>query len=210
MVRRSIAGSLLAERQRQEGISTRELGNRIGVAHTTVIRFMNDQDVDLDTLEKVGEYLQVGIIDLLGMRSRVETEALSAQIAVLCQTAPSLARVFQEAINRVSSNNIHPEVVREIIRYAAYRLNMEKCREADMNRKNVYEVSLTREMEAESIAQAVMDFIAQAGEGWNFDVVDLGTGNKSVFNVPADLDVRVTCLGPSAEIETSREVEDVE
>jgi len=120
-----VLGNLLAEKQKQEGISTRELGRRIGVAHTTIARIIDGQATDFDTLEKVAEYLQVNVVDLLNVGSKVETEALGAQVAVLCEMEPRLVEVFREAMYRVNKDEIPPEALRDIIRYAAFRLNME-------------------------------------------------------------------------------------
>ena len=125
MTGRSVIGNLLAENQKQEGISTRELGRKIGIAHTTVARILDGQDTNLDTLEKVAEYLQVNPADLINVKSKVEAEALSAQIAALCEAEPRLAKVFQEAIYRLDQDEISPEAMRDIIRYSAYRLDME-------------------------------------------------------------------------------------
>ena len=121
----SVIGDLLAEKQKQEGISTRKLGRRIGVAHTTVARIMDGQAVDLDTIEKVADYLQVNVVDLLNVGSKVETEALGAQVALLCQMEPRLVKVFREAMYGVNKDMIPPEALRDIIRYAAFRINME-------------------------------------------------------------------------------------
>ena len=122
---KSVLGNLLAEKQKQEGISTRELGRRIGIAHTTVARILDGQDTTLDTVEKVAEYLQVNPADLINVKSKVEAEALSAKITPLWEAEPRLAKVFQEAIYRLDQDEISPEAMRDIIRYAAYRLDME-------------------------------------------------------------------------------------
>ena len=122
---KSVLGNLLAEKQNQEGISTRELGRRIGIAHTTIARILDGQAVDLDTIEKVAEYLQVNVVDLLNVGSKVKTEALGAQVALLCQMEPRLVKVFRGAMHGVNKDEIPPEALRDIIRYAAFRIKME-------------------------------------------------------------------------------------
>jgi len=121
----TVLGTLLAEKQKQVGISTRKLGRSIGVAHTTIARILDGQAVDLDTIEKVADYLQVNVVDLLNVGNRDKTEALGAQVALLCEMEPRLVKVFREAMHGVNKDKIPPEALRDIIRYAAFRINME-------------------------------------------------------------------------------------
>jgi len=103
-----------------DGRCTRSLHSSVRSTAAT-----DGQDTNLDTLEKVAEYLQVNPADLINVKSKVEAEALSAQIAALCEAEPRLAKVFQEAIYRLDQDEISPEAMRDIVRYAAYRFDME-------------------------------------------------------------------------------------
>ncbi|MDE6442489.1 MAG: helix-turn-helix domain-containing protein [Clostridia bacterium] len=61
------AGKIIKELRLEEGISQRELGNRLNVCNQTVSFWESGQrEPDLDTLLKIAKYFQVSTDFLLG------------------------------------------------------------------------------------------------------------------------------------------------
>ena len=115
--------SLLQQRLEEEGLSVRRAAKRIRVAHTTLIRAIHGKSVDLNTLLRICEFLEIPPVDILGAMPG-SASPLASQIAmVLKQTAP-LAEAFQKAMNAVANGGADQRVVEEIAAYAAYRLSL--------------------------------------------------------------------------------------
>lgn len=120
----NVLSTLLKEKVQRENISIREAARRVGVSATTISRSMEGESVDVDTLIKLCEWLDVspsGVIDsyLPG------PDGLGKSIAVILETNPALAEVFGEAVERVTRGDVSPDTLRDIAAYARYRLGLE-------------------------------------------------------------------------------------
>ncbi len=112
--------TLLLNKIRESGISERQAGREIGIAHTTVGRLLNGDHCDYPTLKKISEWLGVPISTLLDGEAGTD---LASKIALLVETEPALAKVLNEAMDKVLRGEVKPEVLRELIAYMSYRLN---------------------------------------------------------------------------------------
>lgn len=113
--------ALIIEKARKEGLSYREIGEQVGMAHTTVSRILDGQQVRIDTLVKLAEWLQVDPSTLLPLSNG--SDDLARTIAAIVSDVPELGEVFQNALDKMNRGEIRPEVVREIVRYAAWRMS---------------------------------------------------------------------------------------
>ncbi len=118
-------GELMKQELRKRGVSAREAGREMGVAHTTIMRIIDGKPASLETLIKVAEWLKVDKADLIGAELETE-EGLAATIAVLIDAEPGLGVVFRDAAEAVSRGEISADVVREIARYATWRIQDEQ------------------------------------------------------------------------------------
>jgi len=112
---------ILGEQMRRRDLSTRAISAEIGVSHTTINRILNGKNVSVDTLEKVSEYLRQSPADFLSSGS--EVDSLSKTIAMIIGNEPSLGGLLREVAIKVERGEIPPEVLREIVRYAVWRIN---------------------------------------------------------------------------------------
>jgi transcriptional regulator with XRE-family HTH domain len=112
---------LVKQKMRLEGIGTRETGRRIGVAHVTVARLLNGEDLDLEPLRKFCAWVGVSISSALEEKG-VGQDALLAKIAMLVEREPQLRALFEQAIDDLSAGKLQLGAVEEIIGYAAYKL----------------------------------------------------------------------------------------
>lgn len=110
---------LLEEEMRRRGLSTRDVGEETGVAHTTIGRILKGRPVNVKTLERVAQFLKADPADLLPGAN----DDLAKSIAALIAQEPALAEALQKAAEKVKEGGMAPEVLREIIRYAAWRIN---------------------------------------------------------------------------------------
>jgi transcriptional regulator with XRE-family HTH domain len=108
---------LLKEKLRS-GMSKRQIGREIGVAHTTIGRVLDGQPIASSTLEKIAEWLDAP----LGELAYGEPSDASKAISVIIAQEPALGEIFSEMAERMQAGEISPETVREIIRYTAWRL----------------------------------------------------------------------------------------
>ena len=113
--------ALITEKIRNEGLSYRDVGEQVGVAHTTISRILEGKQVRVDTLVRLAEWLQVDPSTLLPTKNNPDD--LARAITAIVSDVPELEQVFQNAIQKMNAGEIRPEVVREIVRYAAWRLS---------------------------------------------------------------------------------------
>lgn len=116
---------ILNDRIKELGISIREAGRQIGIAHTTLNRILYGDEYDLATLKAMANWLQVKPSSFLDAETS-SPDQLTSQIAILLETYPRLAEVFSEVIARVLKEEISPDTFTDIAAYAAYRMNISK------------------------------------------------------------------------------------
>lgn len=103
----------------RDGLSEREVARQAGVGNSTINRILNGQPISLSTLQKVALWLEVKPTDLI---TSGEEADVGEAIAALIAKEPALGEVLLEAVEGVNSGAISPDVLREIVRYASWRL----------------------------------------------------------------------------------------
>ena len=114
--------TLLKDEARKRGWSSRKMAEEIGVSHTTIIRAMRGDLVDLDTLIAIADWAGVRPSDLLNSFSKRKGADLSAVIAVLIERIPALKEPLQAAAEAVQAGTVDPSIVEDIVTYATYKL----------------------------------------------------------------------------------------
>ena len=113
---------LLEQRMKERSLSIREAAKEIGVSHTTISRIINEQTTaDIYTLIAVSKWLGCTPSSLLNGEVGGK-DALVPKIAALVEAYPDLAAVLEKALERVEKEEISPDVLVDLMRYAAYRL----------------------------------------------------------------------------------------
>ncbi len=114
--------TLLKDEARKRGWSSRKMAQEIGVSHTTILRALRGELVDLDTLIGIADWLGVRPSDLLNSFSKRKGADLSAVIAVLIERIPALKEPLQAAAEAVQAGTVDPSIVEDIVTYATYKL----------------------------------------------------------------------------------------
>ncbi len=111
----------LKQAMREKGLSLRQLAEALGMSHTTIMRAANGEAVDLDTVLKLANFFNVRPSDLLNSMSTDAT--LPDQLAALLSHSPELEQELADAVERVRAGNLDPNVIKEIVSFAHYKLN---------------------------------------------------------------------------------------
>lgn len=120
---KNLMQSLLKKRLNDRGLSLREAAKEIGVTHTTLARILQGMPADVDTIVALSRWLDVRASTLIDMEG---DDNLINKIAVLIEYEPGLESVFTRTVQLVESGKAPPELLREIVAFAAYRLNLQQ------------------------------------------------------------------------------------
>ena len=111
----------LKKAMQDRGLSSRSLADALGMSHSTILRALKGESIDLDTVLKLANYFNVRPSDLLNSMSADAT--FPDQLAALLSHSPELEQELADAVERVRAGNLDPNVIKEIVSYARYRLN---------------------------------------------------------------------------------------
>lgn len=131
---------LLKQEVEGKGLSSREASKVIGVSHTTIIRALRGDMIDLDTIVKIADWMNVRPAHLLNVFGGTE-QSLADKIAVVLEMNPKLVEVFTEAITQIQDGNASPDIIEDIAAYAGYAMSVKRGynigTEVDENRSKV-------------------------------------------------------------------------
>lgn len=112
--------NVLEGAMKENGLSARDVGKILGVSHTTVIRALQGEAIDLSTLIKMAEWLKIRpsvLLDTLGDEAKVD-----AKIEMLTEAYPELRTVLEKAAQAVEEGKADPTIIKDIVAYAEYRI----------------------------------------------------------------------------------------
>lgn len=117
----------LSQEMKKKGLSTRQVAKEIGTSHTTILRTLRGEIVDVATILKFGEWM--GVKPSILINSLADTKsALPDQIAVMLGKHPRLEAEFSKAIQAVVEEKVDPAIIEDIAAYAAYKINLSSSR----------------------------------------------------------------------------------
>lgn len=116
-----ILAKLLREHMNRNTLSTRDVSDETGLSHTTIVHILQGRTVNMRTLKKIAQWLQVSSTDITGPKLDTEDEIVGAVTALIRQE-PALAEALGRAVERMQAGEISPDVVRDVVRYAVWRL----------------------------------------------------------------------------------------
>ena len=122
--------AILEVELRRRNQSVRQISEEIGVAHTTMNRALKGEQVGVDTILKIANWLNVAPAVLINAEGKGE-DALVSQVALILKAEPRLGEVLKEALERVADGRMSPEVFHDLAAYAAYRLDTVERKERD-------------------------------------------------------------------------------
>ena len=110
---------------KEQNLSSRQIASVIGVSHTTIIRALRGDIVDLATVLKISEWMGVKPSTLLNSMTTTKTDlGLEEKIAILLENSPLLKKELVKAIKAIETDKINPSIMEDVASYAAYRINL--------------------------------------------------------------------------------------
>jgi len=116
---------LLDEELKKKNLSARAASREIGVAHTTIIRILEGQPSDVETLRKIADWMGVQPSTMLDGWGAKEGKSM-LMLKALLEQDPRLMKIFEDAADDVLAGRLPAEDLQEILRYAAFRLEKRK------------------------------------------------------------------------------------
>ncbi len=117
----------LSQEMKKKLQSTHQVAKEIGTSHTTILRALRGEIVDMKTILKFSEWMGVKPATLVN--SLADTRAaLPDQIAVMLGKYPRLEEEFAKAIKAIVAGTVEPEIIEDIAAYAAFRINLRSPR----------------------------------------------------------------------------------
>jgi DNA-binding Xre family transcriptional regulator len=117
--------TLLQDEIRKKGLSIRAAAQQIGVAHTTVIRLLDDQSVDLETLRKICSWLNVEVGTILNSPDKTE-KSIVEKFSCILQKNPGLHQLFDEYYAKMEYCEISMLDLEEILAFMVFRMYYRK------------------------------------------------------------------------------------
>lgn len=112
--------TILQEAMADRNLSSHTAAEEIGTSHTTILRALRGDRVDVDTIIKIANWLKIRPSELLNSMSDT---SLADEIAVLLSHSRELEEELKDATERVKAGVLDPAVLRDIVSYALYKLN---------------------------------------------------------------------------------------
>lgn len=113
---------------KKKGLSPRQVAKEIGTSHTTILRALRGEIVDVATILKLSEWLGVKPATLISSLA-ITRSALPDQIAVMLGKHPRLEHEFGQAIRAILEERVDPAIIEDIAAYAAYKINLGASRQ---------------------------------------------------------------------------------
>lgn len=111
---------VLQKAMQEKGLSSHKAAELIGTSHTTILRALRGETVDVDTIIKIANWLKIRPSELLNSMSDEAT--LPEQLSVLLSHSRELEDELKDAVERVQAGALDPAVLRDIVSYALYKL----------------------------------------------------------------------------------------
>ena len=120
-------GNMLHEHLKENELSIRAAAREIGVAHSTLGRLLDGETIDFDTYIQVCDWLNLSPADMLHSEGKIGSMSeIASRMAIILQTSPSLAQVFDEVTQKYRNGKISIDTVKDIVAYAGYRLGIDE------------------------------------------------------------------------------------
>jgi transcriptional regulator with XRE-family HTH domain len=115
---------LIKRRYKEQSPSSRQIALEVGVSHSTIMRALRGDLVDVGTILKLSKWLGVKPNTLINAMATEREDKLADQIAVMLESSPMLETEFRRAVDAIVAEKLDPHVLEDIASYAAYRINM--------------------------------------------------------------------------------------
>lgn len=112
---------ILKDELRRRGLSARDAAKRCGISHTSILRALRGENIDLTTVKAISRLLDLEPAEILKLE--METgDTLSAEIGIILHQEPKLEEAYRMVIERYHKSEIGMEVVIDVLRYTVIRV----------------------------------------------------------------------------------------
>ena len=111
---------VLKQAMKDRGLSSHGAAEAVGVSHTTILRALRGDIVDLGTVIGIANWLEIRPSELLN--SLGDKNTLGDQVATLLALYPSLKEVFEAAIKQIDAGDADPAMLADIVQYSIFKL----------------------------------------------------------------------------------------
>ena len=118
-------GIILRDRLKERGLSARDAAPLTGVSHGTIDRVIKGEEVDIDTLVKLCNWLDISPSTILDTRA-ISGTSVVASVAALIEAEPNLKNLFTEAISGLKKGELESKVLTDIFYYATFRIRVSR------------------------------------------------------------------------------------
>jgi len=105
------------------GVSVREAARQIRVAHTTLLRVLQGDQIDLETLTKICNWLGVSPAIVLNFEYS-NAGSLADELKVFLANNPELEAALSQAIRMVENLHIKRSILDDLLAYITFRISI--------------------------------------------------------------------------------------
>jgi transcriptional regulator with XRE-family HTH domain len=120
---------ILQDKMKNDGLSARAVSRQVGVAHTTVLRLLDDETVDLSTLMKVADWLGVSVADITDVGTK--SADLAQKLAVLIEQEPRLKSLFTVLVSEYEGGRLTSKELEDVLAYAKFKIKDKETQPGD-------------------------------------------------------------------------------
>lgn len=113
---------ILNKVMKERGLSSHQAAKLIGVSHTTILRILREEVVDLKTVINIAGWLELKPSELLNSLGSTK-KSLGDQISSVLALYPETREMFRRTIDAIKDGDADPSVLAEIVNYANYRIS---------------------------------------------------------------------------------------
>ena len=121
MSERDLLKNLVDAKMKSDRLSLRKAGDQAGVAHTTIQRVLDEETIDLTTVEKICDWLGIPASAVLNVESPNIT--MAEDVSTLFALDDEFAKVFSNIAQKIKLGALDKEILTEITAFADFRLH---------------------------------------------------------------------------------------
>ena len=114
---------ILKARMNKSGQSGRTVAKEIGISNSTLSNVLKEQVVDLATMVKIAEWLDINPSSIINVHLDGEKSELSEKIDVLIEADPELKAMFTIMADEYTRGIITAEDIKEILNYVQFKVS---------------------------------------------------------------------------------------
>lgn len=116
--------NILTHKIQEEHISMREAARQIGIAHTTLQRFLAGKPYDMDTVLNICKFLDIA--PEAALNSLTNNTDRYNDLVIVLQSEPYIAHVLLTSIEDYRANRLTKEDLLQIMEFVAFKIQSRK------------------------------------------------------------------------------------